>query len=159
MTLFFFFLKISLRNVKETKISTAKMSSLHVYYKRELHLVCWGPHWPICFLGVWDCLVQVLTPFTHPKRVERNRLMQVHCSFVIFKLGNVWCSRKWFQSTAWGHIQHSQLEGLVHKVVWWLGVPSFLMFAQLLGSKDGKNAAQQTRAMAIPCWGQGVGMA
>lgn len=48
------------------------MSSLHVYYKRELHLVCWGPHWSICFPGVWDCLVQVLTPFTHPKRVERN---------------------------------------------------------------------------------------
>lgn len=37
--------------------------------------------------------------------------------------------------------------------------PSLPMLAQLLGSKDSKNAAQQTRVRAVPFGGQGVGMA
>lgn len=81
--------------------------------------------------------------------------MQVHCFFfVIFKLGNVWYSRK---TTGWGHIQHSQLEGLVLSKLGDDLVPQSPN-AQLWAVKT-VNAAQQTRVRALPFGGQGVGMA
>lgn len=73
MLLFSFFLKISLRNVKEMKVSS--QTCFHYMLIRkilELHFTWRELHCPICFPGISNCLVQGLTPFTHPQRAERK---------------------------------------------------------------------------------------
>lgn len=127
----------------------------------ELHLAWQGPRCPICFPRVCECLIQVLMPFTHPQRVERDwQVMQAHCSSCYLKIRQCLVFEKMISKYSLGS-HTTQPTGKAHGPTSWVMTWYFslMVFAQLGAIKMLKMGhSGHSHGNTLLGVGRGVGM-